>query len=614
MQKPYVFISYSTMDQGQADLVNSVLKQNGINTWIATEDIHGGESFATEITNGIKGCDAFVFILSQNSDNSPHCGNELSLAFSARKKIIPFRLHEFDISESNTYFLQQAQWIDCFNNERQSYQELARQIEVYFAHLELKRKAEAEANKKKAQNKQVENFLVRANLSLEQGDFVTANKFCEDMLNIDAEFGKAYLIKLLCDFELTSNEQLSQQAVDFSENSNYKWAIRFCDEEEIAFLESALTSAKERIDQQVLDKEKQEQERLEQIRLERERELNALKEKRELNALVKNTLSAGEQNTVAIKSDGTVLACGLEGKKGRIEGIRSWTDVKGVYASWVFELALKTDGRVIFNGKDIYGIQKGVSEWTDIIDISTGSRHVLGLKSDGTVVSVGKNDFGQCSVIGWSDITSVCAGEVHSLGLKSDGTVVAVGQNYFSQCEVSRWTDIVAIATDVDKSIGLKNDGTVITTDGGWFGRDLAKWTDIIAISVKGGRCLGLRKDGRVVMAGYNENNQCDVSSWTDIIAVSVGDHHSIGLKTDGTVVATGDWKRYDTVYQWKLFDGINGLYKDIETNRIAREQKATLRQKQDFRKKRLCQHCGGKFKGLFKKTCTSCGKKKDYR
>ena len=26
-----------------------------------------------------------------------------------------------------------------------------------------------------------------------------------------------------------------------------------------------------------------------------------------------------------------------------------------------------------------------------------------------------------------------------------------------------------------------------------------------------------------------------------------------------------------------------------------------------------LCQHCGGAFKGLFTKKCSSCGKEKDY-
>ena len=30
-------------------------------------------------------------------------------------------------------------------------------------------------------------------------------------------------------------------------------------------------------------------------------------------------------------------------------------------------------------------------------------------------------------------------------------------------------------------------------------------------------------------------------------------------------------------------------------------------------RAQKLCQHCGGKFKGIFRKKCTVCGKKKDY-
>lgn len=33
----------------------------------------------------------------------------------------------------------------------------------------------------------------------------------------------------------------------------------------------------------------------------------------------------------------------------------------------------------------------------------------------------------------------------------------------------------------------------------------------------------------------------------------------------------------------------------------------------ENYRNNNLCQHCGGKFKGLFKKVCSKCGKPKDY-
>ena len=41
-------------------------------------------------------------------------------------------------------------------------------------------------------------------------------------------------------------------------------------------------------------------------------------------------------------------------------------------------------------------------------------------------------------------------------------------------------------------------------------------------------------------------------------------------------------------------------------------EQELTQR-KNDYRSQKLCQHCGGKFKGLFKKVCSNCGRSKDY-
>ncbi|MBE6637257.1 MAG: HD domain-containing protein [Ruminococcaceae bacterium] len=116
MKKPFVFISYSTKDSDVANLVYSYLEGNGINCWIASRNIEGGESFAVQIVDAINDCTAFVMMASENSNDSGHVGNELSLAFSANKKIIPFRLGEYALSKSNLYFLQQAQWINAYTN------------------------------------------------------------------------------------------------------------------------------------------------------------------------------------------------------------------------------------------------------------------------------------------------------------------------------------------------------------------------------------------------------------------------------------------------------------------------------------------------------------------
>ena len=116
MKKPFVFISYSTKESDCANLVHSYLEGNGINCWIASRNIMGGESFAAQIVDAITECSAFVLIASESSNLSVHVSNELSLALGERKKIIPFRIHDFVLSKNNMYFLQQSQWIDAFDD------------------------------------------------------------------------------------------------------------------------------------------------------------------------------------------------------------------------------------------------------------------------------------------------------------------------------------------------------------------------------------------------------------------------------------------------------------------------------------------------------------------
>ena len=97
-------------------------------------------------------------------------------------------------------------------------------------------------------------------------------------------------------------------------------------------------------------------------------------------------ISAGQYHTVGIRSDGSVVACGMND-----EG------------------------------------QCDVTDWAKIVAIATGYRHTVGVKSDGTAVACGLNDEGQCNVSTWEDIVSVSAGTMHTVGLKRDGTAIAAG-------------------------------------------------------------------------------------------------------------------------------------------------------------------------------------------
>lgn len=50
---------------------------------------------------------------------------------------------------------------------------------------------------------------------------------------------------------------------------------------------------------------------------------------------------------------------------------------------------------------------------------------------------------------------------------------------------------------------------------------------------------------------------------------------------------------------------------KDIEIKKLKEKEKND--KMLNYRNNNLCQYCGGEFKGLFRKVCSQCGKKKDY-
>jgi alpha-tubulin suppressor-like RCC1 family protein len=249
-------------------------------------------------------------------------------------------------------------------------------------------------------------------------------------------------------------------------------------------------------------------------------------------------VAAAGDNTVGLKSDGTVVAVGWD-EYGQCN-VGGWTDIIQVAASDVHTVALKSDGTVVAVGWNSSG-RCDVGSWTDIIQVAANRQHTVGLKSDGTVVAVGNNMYGSCDVDSWTDIIQVAAGWYHTVGVKSDGTVVAVGGEDLGQCDVSDWTDITQVAAGFYYTVGLRSDGTLVvvgsSTSGQW---DVSSWTNITKVATSWRHTVGIKTDGTVVAVGYNTDQQCDVSSWMDVVQVAAGSSHTVGLKSDGTVVAVG--------------------------------------------------------------------------
>ncbi len=272
------------------------------------------------------------------------------------------------------------------------------------------------------------------------------------------------------------------------------------------------------------------------------------------------TVSAGDNYSLGVKSDGTLWAWGANsfGQLGdgsttdrhnpvQIGSDTKWLTVSaGVYHS----LGVKSDGTLWAWGANSFG-QLGddstinrhnpvqIGNDTEWLTVSAGDNYSLGVKSDGTLWAWGVNSFGQLgddstinrhnpvqigTGIQW---VTVFTGNNHSLGVKSDGTLWAWGANSFGQLgdgstinrhnPVQIGTDIqwMTVSAGDNYSLGVKSDGTLWAWGANSFGQ------------------LG---------DGSTTDRHSPVQIGTDIqwLTVSAGVYHSLATKSDGTLWAWG--------------------------------------------------------------------------
>ncbi len=90
-----VFISYSRKDAEIVDKIESELKKRRISTFLDRTDIMLGKDFAEDIARAIYDCRIFLFVWSENSNQSENTANEISLAIEFEKTVISFKIGAF---------------------------------------------------------------------------------------------------------------------------------------------------------------------------------------------------------------------------------------------------------------------------------------------------------------------------------------------------------------------------------------------------------------------------------------------------------------------------------------------------------------------------------------
>ncbi len=289
-----------------------------------------------------------------------------------------------------------------------------------------------------------------------------------------------------------------------------------------------------------------------------------------------SSAAAGSYHSIALRSDGTVLAWGENGDGQLGDGNPSWahglgpvqakglTGITALAAGYWHSLALKNDGSVWAwgaNGKgqlgngtyDEQSVPMQVSGLAGITAIAAGTEFTLALKSDGTVWAWGDDTYGQLGdnndgsvetyrnapvpVSGLTGISAISAGYDHSLFLKNDGTVWTCGRNDTLQCGVP-----------YDNAV---NNGHILVPV------QVASLSGITAIAAGGWHNLVLKSDGAVWAWGSNyyrslgSSGNSDVNYETPVqtsslttgtvTAVAAGLNHSLALMSDGSVWTWGD-------------------------------------------------------------------------
>lgn len=123
-----VFISYKAEEYQEASKVRAFLQEKGISCWMAPESIRGGSSYASEIPAAIRGCQAFVLILSARAQQSKWVPRELDQAINDGKVILPFMIENCELQDEFRFYLTNVQRYPAYEGYEQALERMTGEI------------------------------------------------------------------------------------------------------------------------------------------------------------------------------------------------------------------------------------------------------------------------------------------------------------------------------------------------------------------------------------------------------------------------------------------------------------------------------------------------------
>lgn len=182
-------------------------------------------------------------------------------------------------------------------------------------------------------------------------------------------------------------------------------------------------------------------------------------------------VAAGEQFSVARRTDGTLVSWGQFGPNnpvsGRLTGDYT-NDVAQVAAGQAHVLVLKNDGRVLAAGVNSYAPECTVptNDLSDVVQVAAGAYFSFALQRDGTIVTWGSagEDIGgvlEVPATLQGHARKIAAGHYHALAITDSGDIVQWGSVVDHGIPDGARTGATDIAGGYDFSLARTSDGKV---------------------------------------------------------------------------------------------------------------------------------------------------------
>lgn len=346
---------------------------------------------------------------------------------------------------------------------------------------------------------------------------------------------------------------------------------------------------------------------------------------------------------VGLKKNGRTVAAGYNGE-GQCDDINSWYGVKSVVFFLHNAVALTYSGKLLCSGRlknnDIWAVKERVAkicpgnrrisilketgtvsifefndESTFTREISTSLNGIADIFSygdctyafhrDGRIITIGASDIDEAAIIACAGIQKIIHEYTYTVALTSQkgGSLIFAGEIPAHFEKAKEWRGLQDIVCWEGTLIGVTSKGELYVTDreDEFLDGTIPAWKKEWGEAVKGW-------EGSLMRKGDAISSICECGPF--LIAVTTAGR--LLFSGDPTSLSARKFARAGIItYSKDRYQAICAQAEaaaEEEATRVNREWKMT-----EYRRKKVCQHCGGKFAGLVIKTCQVCGKRKDY-